>query len=442
MRRTASVEPSVWPQGGSRNVWRNPSPRSVASVTREPTVVDHDHVAGGHGQFGLERGHLAALPERRAARRRHPDPVGAVGHDRGPAAVAAQEHDGLVAHKGVAAMTGEARELDEQACQGDPAASAVVPAGGPGVGRITDSIPTTDDEAQAASARKSGIGAKARSSPFLTRGDTRSGASLALPLPEARPRAPLGILELRAQLEFPPLHGDLALVDRLGDQLGQVQHAAASLVGQVGGRDLGRLPAKEARGDDRAGGPGAQAEGHPEQPPHASPFLPPNRPTARRRPAPSEMILTSGLATASSTRPEIRWTRPTISPVASSTTSTRSSSRLVRSTEPLTSRSSGTVSSRIESIRIFVLSSTRNVLISTMHRNRTNRPQKEESTMRATSPPSSAPIIVPASSRRRLGAPRVGSAHHTDGDSPDVPASCSPEAAPSTSASSPSPDGS
>src|SRR5919198_641356 len=347
---------------------------------REPAVVDQNDVAVGHGQLGLERGHLAALPERRAARRPKPDPVGAVGHDRGLAPVAAHEHDGLVAHVRVAAMAWEPRELDEPAGQVDPVRPRVRGrSGGRARGRTHHRLHADHRRRGAGGEREAERDRGQRAEQSLPHDrDTRSGAPRALALPEARPGPPLGVLELRAQLLFPPLHGDLALVDRLGDQLGQVQHAAASLAGEVGGRNLGRLPANEARGDDRAGGPGAQAEGHPEQPPHAAPFFPPNRLTARRRPAPSEMILTSGLATACSTRPEIRWTRPTISPVASSTTSTRSSSRLVRSTEPLTSRSSGTVSSRIESIRIFVLSSTRNVLISTMPRNRTNRPQNEE----------------------------------------------------------------
>src|SRR5262245_10411454 len=315
---------------------------------------------------------------------------------------------------------------------------AVVPEAG--VGRIMDSIPSTDEDAQPASAGTSAIAASERGSRFLTTGDTGSGAPRALGLVvlEARPGVLLGVLELRAQRELSLLHGDLALVDRLGDEPGQVQHASARLACKVGGRDLRRLLSHEPRRDDRARDPGTHTQGHPEQPPHVAPFLPPKRLAARRRPAPIEMILTSGLETACSTRPEMRWTRPTTSPVATSTTSRRSSSRLVRSTEPLTSRSSGTVSSRIESIRIFVLSSTRNVLTSTMHRNRTSRPQKEESRMRATSPPSSAPIIVPASFSGR-GARRrgFGSAHHTGGACADVPAESGP-----SSLSSPSPDGS
>ena len=80
------------------------------------------------------------------------------------------------------------------------------------------------------------------------------------------------------------------------------------------------------------------------------------------------MIFTSGLEAASSTSPESFSTRPTIEFALSSMTSTRSISRFVFSTEVLTSRSNGIVSSRIASIVIFVLSSTRNVFSSTKRR--------------------------------------------------------------------------
>ncbi len=89
---------------------------------------------------------------------------------------------------------------------------------------------------------------------------------------------------------------------------------------------------------------------------------------ALAQPGAEAMIFTSGLAAACSTSPESFSTRPTIAP-ESNMLSTRSISRFVRSTEPLTSRSSGTVSSRIASIIIFVLSRTRNVFSSTTQRN-------------------------------------------------------------------------
>src|SRR5262245_30626884 len=192
-------------------------------------------------------------------------------------------------------------------------------------------------------------------------------------------------------------HRLLALGDRLGDELREVEHPAAGLAGEPGGRHLLALAAEEARRHDRGRRPGPEAEGQPEQPSHGAALprpLPPNRLEAFRSPAPTEMILTSGPDTACSTRLEIRRTRPTISSAATSIPSTRSSSRFVRSTDPFTSRSSGTVSSRIASMISFVLSSTRNVLMSTMHRNSTSSPQKAESTMRATSPPSSAAITA------------------------------------------------
>ena len=184
-------------------------------------------------------------------------------------------------------------------------------------------------------------------------------------------------------------------------------------------RDALGLLARPPRRDDRARRAGPEAERDPER--RASP-VPCGRPwpcaKPFRSPAPKLMTFTSGLEAASSTRPESFSTRPTMSLAASSIASTRSSSRFVRSTEPFTSRSSGTVSSRIASIIIFVLSSTRNVFISTTHRNRTSRPQNAARTIRAMSPPVSArsghgrspPVSVVAGSARSLpvAAPRAG----------------------------------
>ena len=68
----------------------------------------------------------------------------------------------------------------------------------------------------------------------------------------------------------------------------------------------------------------------------------------------------------------------------------RSISRFVRSTDPRTSRRRGTVFSRVESIIILVLSRTRNVLSSTMHRNSTSSPQNAARMINAVSPALSA----------------------------------------------------
>src|SRR5215207_4540159 len=285
--------------------------------------------------------------------------------------------------------------------------------------------------------------------------------SSGVPARDRRRRRSTGRLPQPAvELVFLLAHRRLPLGEGVGDEPGQIHHAAPRLTSEVGRRDLRGLFSDEPRRQDRARGPGPQAKRDPEQPPHAESFLPllpplpPNRLVALRTPTPIETSLTRGPETASSTSPEIRRTRPTISPVASSTTSTRSSSRFVRSRDPFTSRSSGTVSSRITSIRIFVLSRTRNVLMRTTHRNRTSSPQNADSTMSATSPPSSAAIIPtsppssPSLSRlpgRRVAGhrPGSGSAHHTGGASSDVPPSVSdtPRSG-GGSVSSPSPDGS
>src|SRR3990170_2510531 len=199
-------------------------------------------------------------------------------------------------------------------------------------------------------------------------------------------------------------HGLAPLGDRLGEQASYVHQPAAGLAGEVGRRDPAGLLAQEPHRHHCAGDPRAEAERDPEDPPHRYLFLPPKRLEAFFSPAPNATIFTSGPEAACSTRPEMRVTRPPISPADSSHPPPRASSRFVRSTEPLTSRRSGIVSSRIESTIIFVLSSTRNVLMSTTHMKITRSPQKADRTMRATSPPSSAAIMRSPRVRVRAGA--------------------------------------
>src|SRR5581483_6344083 len=183
------------------------------------------------------------------------------------------------------------------------------------------------------------------------------------------------------------LHRAPALGDRLRDPLAELEQAALRPTGDRARGDLLHLFAREPRREDRPGGSGAQAEREPEDPPHFfSPSLPRNFETAFDTPAPNEITLTSGLEAACSTRPETFSTRLTISEADSSMPSTRTSSRLVLTTEFRTSVSRGTVSSRTPSISSLVLSSMRKVFSSTTHRNRTSRPQKAARTISATSP--------------------------------------------------------
>src|SRR5581483_2545673 len=95
-------------------------------------------------------------------------------------------------------------------------------------------------------------------------------------------------------LELAPalLHRAPALGDRFRDPLAELEQAAPRLPGdRARGHLLHRL-AREARGEDRPGRPGAEAEREPEDPPHFF-SLPRNFETALDTPAPNEITLTS-----------------------------------------------------------------------------------------------------------------------------------------------------
>src|SRR3972149_3219509 len=175
--------------------------------------------------------------------------------------------------------------------------------------------------------------------PSLGEGSLPGGAGPGL-------RGPVGG-ERGGELLLLLAHGLAPLGDRLGEQASYVHQPAAGLACEVGRRDPAGLLAQEPHRHHGAGDPRAEAERDPEDPPHRSLFLPPKRLEAFFSPAPNATIFTSGPEAACSTRPEMRFTRPTISPADSSIPSTPSSSRFGRSAEPLTSRRRGIVSSRI-----------------------------------------------------------------------------------------------
>src|SRR5919106_1267324 len=76
------------------------------------------------------------------------------------------------------------------------------------------------------------------------------------------------VVELRAQLALPFLHGPLAFLDRLRDELGQVHQAAPRFPSERRRLDLARLAPGPSRRDDGAGRSGAQPERDPEAPAH------------------------------------------------------------------------------------------------------------------------------------------------------------------------------
>src|SRR3954471_2116175 len=201
-----------------------------------------------------------------------------------------------------------------------------------------------------------------------------------------------------AELVLPLVSRPAAFLHRGGDELAQIEETASRLTGQCRRRRTLGLPAGPPRRGDRRRGAEPDAERHPEQPADhtrgSRPLLPAAFENPLRIPAPKLMSFTNGLLAASSTRPVRRSARPTIWLALSSMMSTRSISRLVFSTEVLTSRSRGIVSSRIASIVILVLSSTRKVLSSTKHRNRTSSTQPTASTIRAISPPVRARTVI------------------------------------------------
>src|SRR5438445_4643597 len=200
-----------------------------------------------------------------------------------------------------------------------------------------------------------------------------------------RSRAARADVELRAQLGLAFVHRGLALGDRLGDELAQIEETASGLAGDRRGRHPLRLLPGPPRGEHGSRGAGPQAERDPEAALHY--FFPLETLLATfRRPAPKLMIFTSGLAVACSISPEIFSTRATTTPADWSMPSTRSSSRFVRSTVPTTSLSSGTVSSRNVSMVILVLVSTLNVPSRTTHRTSTSNPQNAARTTKAVSP--------------------------------------------------------
>src|SRR5581483_4725815 len=214
------------------------------------------------------------------------------------------------------------------------------------------------------------------------------------------------------------LHRAPALGDRLRDALSELEQPTTRLPGDRARRHLLHLLAREASGEDRPGRPDAAADREPEDPPHLFSLpVPLNFDTALDRPAPNEITLTSGLEAACSTRPDTFSTRFTISEADSSMPSTRSSSRLVLTTELRTSVSSGTVSSRTPSISSLVLSSMRKVFSSTTHRNRTSKPQKAARTISATSPE-----LVARTAEVGMSGLLAGSGfpcgHHTEGRRP------------------------
>src|SRR4051812_15813448 len=201
-----------------------------------------------------------------------------------------------------------------------------------------------------------------------------------------------------AQVVLALVHRAAPFLHRGGHKLAQIEDAAARLTRQGGRRGALRLPAGPAGRRDGGRGAEPDAERDPEQPTDhgrgARPPLPAAFENPLRTPAPKLMTFINGLLAASSTRPVSFSTRPTIWVALSSITSTRSISRFVFSTEVFTSRSSGIVSCRMASMVIFVLSSTRNVLSSTKHRNRTKSTHPTASTIRAMSPPVRARTVI------------------------------------------------
>src|SRR3954464_11731171 len=201
-----------------------------------------------------------------------------------------------------------------------------------------------------------------------------------------------------AKLVLALVHGAAALLHRRGDELAQIEQTAARFSREGGRRGAFGLSAGPSGRGYRGRGAESDAERHPEEAADHTRgsrlLLPAARENPLRIPAPTPISFTNGLLTASSTRPESFSTRPTIWVALSSMMSTRSISRLVFSTEVLTSRRSGIVSSRIASIVILVLSSTRNVFSSTKHRNRTRSTQPTASTIRAISPPVRARTVI------------------------------------------------
>src|SRR3954467_15962494 len=201
-----------------------------------------------------------------------------------------------------------------------------------------------------------------------------------------------------AKLVLALVHGAAALLHRRGDELAQIEQTAARFSREGGRRGAFGLSAGPSGRGYRGRGAESDAERHPEEAADHTRgsrlLLPAARENPLRIPAPTPISFTNGLLTASSTRPESFSTRPTIWVALSSMMSTRSISRLVFSTEVLTSRRRGIVSSRIASIVIFVLSSTRNVLSSTKHRNSTRSTQPTASTIRAMSPPVRARTVM------------------------------------------------
>ena len=199
----------------------------------------------------------------------------------------------------------------------------------------------------------------------------------------------------------------------------------------VAGATSLRLLLRPTRGDDRARRAGPEAERDPEQP--APSLLLPLRPCRRtcstplRHPGPERDQLDErargGLLDepARSARPGRRS-----SPVDSSI-DVDAVELAVRPLDRVPSPRAAAGRSPRASRRsvIFVLSSTRNVLSRTMHRNRTSRPQNAARTMRATSPAGEREerhIGSLRRGRRRVGrGQRVaypsGSAHHTEGAS-------------------------
>src|SRR5207247_11007549 len=129
---------------------------------------------------------------------------------------------------------------------------------------------------------------------------------------------------------LPLVHLALALLDRFGHELRQVEKTPPGLASDRGRLGLLHLPAGPAGGDDRPGRAGTEPDGDPEEPAHGYRFfLLLIFETPLRTPAPKLMSFTSGLEAAWPTRPVNLSARSTIDPADSRTMSTRSSSRFV-----------------------------------------------------------------------------------------------------------------
>src|SRR4051812_8931366 len=227
------------------------------------------------------------------------------------------------------------------------------------------------------------------------------------------------VVELGANLGLALGHGLAALGERRSDQPAEVGARPLHLPAQVGrGHLLTLLLGPPGREHGRRGA-GAEAEGQPEDPSHS--LGPRSRLMARWAPAVNAANLMSGLLMVFSTTVVRRAAEPAIRPADTTRVSTCSSSRFTEVTVVRTSDSSGTVSSRMPSIRVLVLSITRNVMNSTITRNTTRNSQPTAKPMSAMSPPTEASTRNP----RGQDSPRIIPMHPAP-VFPDRPASALP----------------